>query len=208
MPTALRLLIESIIIGLTIAAPVGPIGILCIRRTLVRGFLHGFVSGLGAATADALYGSIIAFGLTALSSYLLDASLGLNIIGGLFLLYLGITTIRTPPTSTPSQTPASSTLLKDYLSTFALTVTNPMTILAFIGIFAGLGQATNTDTNNPFIIVAGVFLGSALWWLLLNSSANLFRQRMTENIMLWVNRISGLVITLFAINILLKAMNL
>jgi threonine/homoserine/homoserine lactone efflux protein len=203
-----RLLIESIIIGLTIAAPVGPIGILCIRRTLVRGFLHGFISGLGAATADALYGSIIAFGLTALSSYLLNASLGLNIVGGLFLLYLGITTMRTPPTSGTSQTPASSTLLKDYLSTFALTVTNPMTILAFIGIFAGLGQSTNTNAHNPFIIVAGVFLGSALWWLLLNSSANLLRHRMTEDIMLWVNRISGLVITLFALNILLKATSL
>ncbi|MEM7343968.1 MAG: LysE family transporter [Chloroflexota bacterium] len=203
--TLIGLLIESISIGFAIAAPVGPIGILCIRRTLERGLPHGLISGLGAATADAVYGSIIAFGLTALSTFLLNSGSVLNIVGGLFLLYIGINTLRASVdlTATTEETISTNTLFKAYTSTFVLTITNPLTILTFVGIFAGLGELTSGGSLNAIVIVLGVFLGSTLWWLLLSGSVNLFRSRVTAGAMGWVNRFSGIIITLFALRILL-----
>ncbi len=200
-----RVFFETVAIGFAIAAPVGPIGILCIRRTLAGGIWHGIASGLGAATADGCYGSIIAFGLTALSTMLLDAGSILNVVGGLFLLYIGIKTMLTPVETDASDTTgiSSNSLLVDYGSTFALTITNPLTILAFIGIFAGLGETAAGQSTAPLIIVLGVFTGSTLWWLLLSSGVSLLRSRITPGMMLWVNRVSGVVISLFALRILL-----
>lgn len=196
--------------GLSIAAPVGPIGVLCMRRTLAYGRLHGLLSGLGAATADGVYGFIAAFGLTAISSLLINNATPLQLVGGFFLLYLGIRTLIERPTETTEKAgpeTAPLQLSNAYLSTFALTITNPMTILAFLGIFAGLGvEIVAQDGTSALVMVGGVFVGSALWWLLLTSGVSVLRQRITKQHLLWINRFSGLVITVFAISILLDVL--
>lgn len=195
----LTFLFRGILIGFSIAAPVGPIGVLCIRRTLADGRVAGLVSGLGAATADALYGCVAGFGLTLISNFLVRQQWWLGLIGGLFLCYLGGKTLL----STPAEQAASAKgtgLLGAYASTFFLTVTNPVTILAFAAIFAGLGLAnTSGNYGAAAILVLGVFLGSALWWLLLSGGVSLLRERFTATGLQWVNRISGVIILGFGI---------
>ena len=184
---------KGLLIGLAIAAPVGPIGLLCIQRTLSRGRCSGVLSGLGAASADALYGCIAGFGLTALAGALLAWQTELQTGGGLFLLYLGWQTWRTPPAVEPaSASPRRAGLVGDYLSTLALTATNPVTILAFLGIFAGLGLAAEgRDLWAAGQLVLGVFSGSLLWWLLLAGGVGALRGRLTPGALRWMNRISG-----------------
>lgn len=203
----LSLFISSMIIGLSIAAPVGPIGVLCIRRTLVEGRFIGFISGLGAATADAAYGLIAALGLTAFTSLLVDSAGVLRIVGGVFMLYIGYRTLTSAPAEKAKSDDSERRggWLGAYLSIFALTITNPMTILSFLSIFAGL-SGSNTAARTPvssFIMVLGIFAGSALWWLALSGAVSLLRDRMTAWHMLWINRISGAIIVLFALRILL-----
>jgi threonine/homoserine/homoserine lactone efflux protein len=198
------ILLRGLIIGFSIAAPVGPIGVLCIRRTLAEGRLAGFVSGLGAATADAVYGSIAAFGLTLITSFLLQQSFWLRAVGGIFLLYLGIKTFISKPEPVVELTNSAGTrqnLFGDYASTFFLTLTNPLTILSFAGIFAGLGLGSNTYGNylSAITLVLGVFFGSATWWFILSGITSLFHKKMSSQLMLWVNRISGAIIILFGI---------
>src|SRR4030066_1702005 len=153
-------LYKGLIIGFSIAAPVGPIGILCIKRTLSSGRLVGLASGLGAATADALYGCIAAFGLTFISDFLIHQQAWLRLVGGLFLCYLGIKTFFSHPTdSTQESNPGG--LLNASGSTFFLTLTNPITILSFAAIFAGLGLGSVSKGYIPAgLLVAGVFIGS------------------------------------------------
>lgn len=185
--------------GFAIAAPVGPIGLLCIQRTLNRGNWHGLASGLGAATADAFYGCVAGFGLTLISTFLTNQRTGLALVGGLFLCYLGVRTYLTPPAAEAANVQQGS-LLADYGSTLFLTLTNPMTILAFLGIFAALGlvnQAGNYGT--ALALVIGVFCGSAVWWLLLSSGVALLRHRFNSTTLLWVNRIAGIVIIGFGL---------
>lgn len=189
---------RSIILGLSIAAPVGAIGVLIIRRTLADGGWAGFISGLGAATADALYGTIAALGLTAITTFLTDLSPLIRLMGGVFLLYLGYRTLIAVPPAAPAQAASRGTLASAYFSVLALTLTNPMTIVAFIGIFAGLGAAAS-GTAGAVITVLGIFVGSALWWLVLAGGVSLLRARFTARWMLWVNRISGVIIIAFAL---------
>jgi threonine/homoserine/homoserine lactone efflux protein len=199
----MTLFLRSILIGLSIAAPVGPIGVLCIRRTLADGRLHGLVSGLGAATADAFYGFVAAFGLTLISDFLLNQSDWLRLVGGAFLLYLGVRTLRATPAADPALvSPVQRGLFGAYGSTFALTLTNPMTIFAFMGIFAGLGGDTASSYSAAAVMVLGVFAGSALWWLTLSGGVSLLRGRFDTRLLGWVNRLSGVVILLFALDIL------
>ena len=187
------------IIGFSIAAPIGPIGILCIRRTLAEGRATGFVSGLGAATADAIYGSIAAFGLTAISGMLTGQQVWLRLIGGAFLCYLGIRTVAAPPAA-QSAAATGSGLFGAYASTFFLTLTNPMTILSFAAVFAGLGLAsTSGGFTSAAVLVAGVFLGSAAWWFILSTTAGALRTKLDPARLRWVNRISGGIILLFGL---------
>ena len=190
-------LFRGLVIGFSIAAPVGPIGVLCIRRTLTDGRASGLATGLGAATADGMYGCVAGFGLTFISGILIDQQNWLRLFGGLFLCYLGIKTLLSKPVE-QAATAGGRGLLGSYASTFLLTVTNPMTILSFAAIFAGLGLA-NTDGSyvSALILVLGVFLGSATWWLLLSGGVGLFREKFNTQGLLWVNRISGIVITVF-----------
>jgi threonine/homoserine/homoserine lactone efflux protein len=205
---------RGLALGFAIAAPVGPIGVLCIRRTLADGRLAGMVSGLGAATADAIYGLIAAFGLTYISALLISQQSWIRLVGGLFLLFLGAKTLRAPVVERPSQSrgvataasagtlaqPTGRGLLANYASTFLLTLTNPMTILSFAAIFAGLGVgATSNGYGQAAVLVLGVFLGSALWWLALSTAVSLLRSRVSLRGLRWVNRVSGLIILGFGL---------
>jgi threonine/homoserine/homoserine lactone efflux protein len=207
----LHFLLRGLILGFSIAAPVGPIGVLCIRRTLARGRLSGFISGLGAASADAVYGSIAALGLTTIADFFVAYDHILRLIGGLFLCYLGLRTFFETPASLdeqnhslngPAGSPGGASIsLADYASTFFLTLTNPMTILAFAAIFAGLGLSTvNATYASAALLVSGVFIGSTTWWFFLSTATYALRTRfLTLEGLRWVNRISGLVIAGFGL---------
>jgi threonine/homoserine/homoserine lactone efflux protein len=190
---------KGLIIGISIAAPVGPIGVLCINRTLSSGRMVGLLSGLGAATADAFYGSIAAFGLTFISAILVQQALWFRLIGGAFLCFLGIRTLLSTPKNNALKQDTPN-LLNAYGSTFFLTLTNPLTILAFTAIFSGIGVVSlDGSYSSAAITVLGVFLGSACWWFILSSLTNLLRDRLNLSALVWVNRISGLVIIGFGI---------
>ena len=195
----LGLFLRGLLIGFSIAAPVGPIGILCIRRTLADGRLAGLLSGLGAATADALYGCVAGFGLTAVSSFLVDQRAWIQLLGGVFLLLLAAKTLKARPAENPAAASGSG-LAASYASTFFLTLTNPMTILAFAGIFAALGVVnTGGDFSAAALLVLGVFLGSAAWWLILSGGVGLVREKLNPAILRWVNRVSGVILVVFGI---------
>lgn len=202
----LTFLFRGLLIGFSIAAPVGPIGVLCIRRTLADGRAAGLVSGLGAATADALYGCVAGFGLTLIANFLVAQQWWLGLIGGLFLCYLGVKTFLSKPADQAAHAKGTG-LLGAYASTFFLTVTNPITILSFAAVFAGLGLAnTRGNYGTAAVLVLGVFLGSAIWWLLLSGGVSLLRERFTTTALQWVNRISGVIIIgfgLFALSTLI-----
>ena len=189
-----ELFLRGLVIGVSIAAPVGPIGVLCIRRTLAEGRLAGFVSGLGAASADGIYGCVAGFGLTAVTNFLLEQSHWLRLVGGLFLCYLGIKTALAAPASREAALKPDSRAA-NYASTFLLTLTNPMTILSFTAVFAGLGLAgAKGDYRSAAALVAGVFLGSAAWWLVLSFGVGWFRVAREPRALVWVNRLSGAII--------------
>jgi threonine/homoserine/homoserine lactone efflux protein len=192
-------LLKGLLIGFSIAAPVGPIGVLCIQRTLDRGRIYGFVTGLGAATADGFYGFIAGFGLTIISSFLVAQQQWIRLIGGIFLVYLGLRTLLSKP-ATKAASIKESNLLSAYASTVFLTLTNPTTILSFAAVFAGIGLGGATrDYLSATILVCGVFLGSALWWFILSGGVNLFRKKFNTQGLRWVNRISGLIILGFGL---------
>jgi len=201
---SLNFLVQGLLIGFSIAAPVGPIGVLCIRRSLADGPRIGLLTGLGAASADAIYGAIAAFGLTAISSLLVEQRFLLGLLGGLFLCYLGIRTFLARPAN-DAPTPARAGALMAYGSTFVLTLTNPMTILSFAAVFVGFGIGSAKDYYAAGVMVAGVFVGSALWWLLLSSLVSLVRARMTTAALQWVNRGSGVIIVAFGVYALASA---
>lgn len=186
----LGLLGRGIIIGFAIAAPVGPIGLLCIRRTLAEGRAIGFLSGLGAATADATYGSIAAFGLSALATMLVSIQWWMRLVGTIFLLYLGIRTMLERPAEKAAPLTGRG-LAGAYATTFALTITNPLTILSFAAVFAGLGAGAAGISGATFTVL-GVFIGSALWWFLLSGGVGFFRKHLTSTTLRWVNIIAGL----------------
>jgi threonine/homoserine/homoserine lactone efflux protein len=199
-------LLRGLVIGFSIAAPVGPIGVLCIRRTLAEGRIAGLLSGLGAATADALYGCIAGFGLTFISDILISQHVWLHIVGGAFLCYLGLKTFLSSPTER-AVSATGNKLGGAYASTFFLTLSNPMTILSFAAIFAGLGVAdTRANYMSAGVLVLGVFIGSALWWLILSSSVGVFREKFNSQGLQWLNRISGVIIIGFGLFALLSAL--
>ncbi|MGD9101164.1 MAG: LysE family transporter [Anaerolineae bacterium] len=202
--TTLVSLLKGLVLGFSIAMPVGPIGVLCIHRTLARGRASGLVSGLGAATADAVYGSIAGFGLTFISGFLVRQQTWLSFAGGIFLCYLGLRTFLAPPAE-QRDSDGKSGLVSAYASTFFLTLTNPMTILSFTLVFAGLG-GVGADGNyaTAGLLVLGVFVGSGLWWLFLSGGVSLFRERFSLQGLAWLNKVSGLMIVGLGLSVLLR----
>ncbi len=193
--------LKGLAFGFLLAATVGPMWILCFRRTLAHGRLFGFVSGMGVATADALYGSMAAFGLTAVSGFLLAQKFWLAAIGGAFLCWLGAKTLLSHPGDRPADVPAGS-LAVAYTSTFALTLTNPATILAFVAIFAGLGLAASTSYAEAALVVLGVVIGSAFWWTVLAVGAGWLRKRAGPRLLRAINIVAGVSILAFGIHTL------
>jgi threonine/homoserine/homoserine lactone efflux protein len=196
----LSLFIKGLILGFSIAAPVGPIGILCIRRSLDESRLSGFISGLGAASADALYASIATIGLSVISSFLVSQQLFFRLFGGIFILVLGINSfLKTPVVASHSQINKKN-LVSNFISTFLLTLSNPITIISFTAIFSGIGLLnTSARITSPFFLIFGVFIGSTLWWILLSASVGSLRLKINISNMKWINRISGLILVGFGV---------
>lgn len=193
----LAFFLKGLLIGLSIAAPVGPIGVLCIRRTLAHGRVVGLVSGLGAATADGIYGLVAGFGLTVITNFLIGQQFWIQLIGGIFLCYLGVKTLMSKASFTQSETQKKN-MWNAFLSILFLTLTNPMTILSFIAIFAGLGiSSSESNILSSVILVLGVFCGSTLWWVILSSGVGLFRSRISDQSLTTINRLSGFIILIF-----------
>lgn len=191
--------LRGLVLGFSIAATVGPMCILCIQRTFQKGYLYGLVSGMGIATADGIYGSVAAFGLTVITSFLVSEQKWIRLIGGIFLIYLGIRTVLAKPAQKAASAQAHN-FAGAYASTLLLTLTNPLTILSFAVIFAGLGVgATGGNYLAAALVVAGVFSGSAAWWCILTGGISLLRRRFTTGWLRWLNRVSGTVIAIFGI---------
>jgi threonine/homoserine/homoserine lactone efflux protein len=188
------LLAKGLTIGFSIAAPVGPIGLLCIVRTLSAGRLSGLVTGLGAATADLVYGCVGGFGVTVLTRVLIDQQTWIRVIGGGFLIYLGMKYFIAKP-GEEAAVAHSRGLAGDFGSTFILTLTNPMTAISFGAVFASLGIGlTSGSSMNAVTLLLGIFSGSALWWIVLSSAVNLFRGRIDSTRLNRINRVAGLII--------------
>ncbi|ODT50935.1 LysE family transporter [Devosia sp. 63-57] len=192
------LLVKSVALGIAIAAPLGPIGALCINRTLERGFAAGLAGGLGTALADGTYALLAALGFAAFSGALGMVDLPLRLLGGAFMLWLGWTSLRPKPMRAAADVPARD-LVGVTVATFVLTIANPMTIVSFAALFAGLGLASADGLGPVAMVVGGVFAGSMLWWCLLSGGVALLRQRLPTDFAAIISRLSGLVMIGFGL---------
>lgn len=191
-------LIKGMILGLSIAAPLGPIGILCINRTILFGKCIGMISGLGAATADAIYGMIASIGLTFVSIIIVNQQHWFQLVGAIFLSYLGFR-IFTSKNAYETTSAPKNMHMKAFTSTLFLTLTNPMTILSFATVFSGLGIASNNVVfTSKMLLVVGVFLGSSLWWVFLSSTVDKFHIHLNQFSII-INKISGVILFIFSI---------
>jgi threonine/homoserine/homoserine lactone efflux protein len=196
------ILLQGTVIGFSIAAPLGPVGILCIQRTLIKGKANGLTSGLGAASADTIYGAIAGFGLTFISNTIVAQQFWLRLLGGIFLCFLGTRTLISKPKQELNKLLGGS-LKKDYISTFLFTLSNPMTILSFAAIFVGLGAAIG-NYSYAILFSAGIFSGSMVWWILLVSVTGVVLRKVDSKKLKIVNVASGLIIFGFGIYLLLS----
>lgn len=201
MSAAAPLFLRTFVIGIAVAAPVGAMGVLCIQRTLERGWRAGMATGLGIATADALYAGVAAFGVSSIAASLVSWQTPLRIIGGLALIALGIKAMRTAPacSSESAAGPAAPSRATTYLGAIGLTLTNPMTIMAFGAVFASAGLVAQPGLDTALVATLGVGAGSLAWWTALASSVWLARRQAGERLLSGLNRVSGLVIAGFGL---------
>jgi threonine/homoserine/homoserine lactone efflux protein len=204
MAVDLELPIRGVVAGLIIAAPVGPVNLLCIRRTLEKGWKSGIVSGLGAAVADTLYGAIAGFGISLVIQLLIREEFWIRMIGGIFLAGIGVVYYCKPPRSLHAGEDDSSAN-SDFASALLLNVTNPTTVLSFMAVLATLGVGRQRPLWQTVFLVAGIFCGSMTWWTILVSTANRLRDRITDRTMRWMNHVAGIAIGGFGlVNVLLS----
>ena len=206
----LFLIVSGIVIGLIVAVPIGPVNLICIRRTLAFGPVNGFVSGLGAAVGDTVFAVVTGFGLTAIAHLIKGYSHYLELVGGAMLIYFGIHTfLAKVETSLEDKIAAkekgASTLFRAMASTFALTITNPATLLGFAALFAGLGGLAGGHPNfaSAAFVVIGVAAGSTLWWLALTAVVGLFHASINDRVMAIINRGSGVAVAGFGLAVLI-----
>lgn len=199
----ISLLLRGLVVGLAIAAPIGPIGVLCIQRTLAQGVVPGIVTGFGSSTAHGLYAAIAGFGFALIGDAHSSGQVALRLIGGGYLAYLALRIARTEPT-VHAQTGPSRGLLTTYFSSFAVDITSPGTLVLFAAIFAGLGTTNAAGHYGATaLLVLGVLVGSGLWWVLLSNGVNLLRTRLNQMWLRWVNHLSALILLGFAAFVLL-----
>jgi threonine/homoserine/homoserine lactone efflux protein len=198
---AFTLLLKGIMIGLLASIPLGPIGVICIQRTVNKGRISGFFSGVGAATADTIFAAIAGFSLTFIINFIEEKQKILEIIGGIIIILLGIKTFYTNPASQLRRhKKQKNKLIEDFISVLLLTITNPFAIFLFVGMFAALGLTYNGDNIAlSFVTLGGVFLGGTLWWFTLSSLVNLFREKFRLKQLWWINKIAGSVIFILGV---------
>ena len=198
MELALPIPLKGLILGFTIATAVGPITLLTVRRTIAHGRAYGLASGLGVATADASYAGIAAFGLTAVTSLLVSAHVLLGVVGGAVIALMGARTMASHPADVAPDT-ARPGLVSAFGSIFALTMTNPLTIVLYAGVFASIGLAAGASFADALVLTLAVWAGSTLWWLILVPVVAWLRERVSTTVLLWVNRISGAALVVFGV---------
>lgn len=186
-------ILEGMIVGFSASVPLGPIGVLCIQRTLQRGRLAGFFSGLGAAVSDTIYAVIAGFSLSFIVAFIEEQIFWIQIFGAVILFLLGAHIYRSnPAVQLRRQRRSKSSYLQDFVSTFLLTISNPLALFLFIAFFAGFGVvAPNSGLAGQLVLILGVFLGATTWWLLLTSVVGLFRQAVNLRRLYWINKIAG-----------------
>jgi threonine/homoserine/homoserine lactone efflux protein len=200
----LGLPIRGLTVGLIIAAPVGPVNVLCIQRTLEKGWKSGIVSGLGAALADTLYGAVAAFSISLVIQFLIREESWIRLVGGILLMGIGVVYYRKPPKPLQAVRIQSHSH-SDFVSTLFLTLTNPTTVLSFLAVLAMLGLGRQRLPWQTSSLVAGIFCGSMIWWTILVGAANLLRGRITDGAMRWMNRVAGIAIGGFGlVNVVLS----
>jgi len=204
------LLISGMVIGIIVAAPIGPVNLICIQRTLAYGSLNGFFSGLGGAVGDGVFAMVSAFGLTAIARLIEGYAFPLKLVGGILLIAYGIHNFRAQVTDPRDGCPVrtkelgDATLFAAIAGTFALTITNPATLIGFAALFAGLGSITGEDASfaSAALIVAGVFAGSALWWLAITTLTGTFHRHIDAKAMRRINHVSGVIVMGFGLLVL------
>jgi threonine/homoserine/homoserine lactone efflux protein len=199
------LFFKGIVVGIIIAMPVGPVGTLCVQRTITEGKINGFLTGLGATTADVIFGFIAAFGLTVVSNFLIDQQEWIRLLGGIIICLIGVKVffLETQKKITPTKSPNH---INAFGSAFLIAITNPITIITFVVMFAGLGLVvgSNSQYGSASLTVFGVFVGSGFIWLTLWGMSLIFRERFDFGRMTWVNKIAGIVIFIFGISAILS----
>jgi threonine/homoserine/homoserine lactone efflux protein len=189
---ALQLLFRGILAGFAISAPVGPVNVLCISRTIAKGRAGGLRCGVGAAVADTIYGAIAGFSISFIIGFLVREEFWIRFVGGLLLMAIGVRYLRKRPR--PLQKNGADVSRSDYVAAFLLNLTNPTTVLSFLAILAALGAGSRQESWLTLMLVGGIFCGAMAWWVVLADVANRFRDRFDERAMLWMNRIAGLAI--------------
>lgn len=199
MSEGAALFARTFVIGIAVAAPVGAMGVLCIQRTLARGWWIGFATGLGIATADATYAGLAAFGLAALSSSLVALQMPVRVVGGLVLIWLGVRAWRNPPEPGLPSAREAAGIAPAYLSAVGLTLTNPMTIMAFAAVFASAGLVSQPTPGAAAVVTAGVAAGSLAWWLGLTTTVALVRHTLSAAVLRGIDRASAVLVIAFGV---------
>lgn len=195
-------LVNGIIIGFSASVPLGPIGVLCIQKTINKGRLSGFISGLGAATSDMVYAIIAGFGLSFVTAFIIEQQLYLRIAAGIILFYLGFRIFFSNPGREMRKQARKKGrgLAGDFISLFLLTFSNPLTVFFFLGAFAAFGVVKGESSFlSILILTVGVFLGAAFWWSILTTIVNIFRKKFRLKSIWWINKIAGIIVIGFAI---------
>ena len=199
--------VRGLAAGFALAAPIGPVAMLCIRRALARGRFQGFAAGLGAAVADMMFGAIAGLGLTVISTFIISHEVAIGLIGGIIVLAVGLATYRAPVLMTGGHLSVQS-LRRDFAAAFSMAITNPATMFAALGVFAAFGPAFGKPApSDAILLIAGVFGGSALWWLLLAAAAGTWRASTMERGLKRLNHFSGGIMALSGIAVLILALS-
>ncbi len=196
----IHLLLKGILAGFAVAAPIGPVGLLCIRRSIIDGRLAGFVTGLGAAVADAGLALIAGLGVTVIINFVSGHQTAFHLGGGLVLVAMGILAMRSRPPCKAEGPVHAATIAKAFFSTIALTLANPMTIAAMLLLFSSFGVSLNGAVGwDPVVLVVGVFTGSTLWWLILSTFAEWFGRRLNTRLLRTINIATGILLAGFGV---------